>query len=274
MLLGCSQQYYTLYGNQYHLSSVSTMKTLLYIYPQGSSFIASDGDILKKQYLVREFCFDSAKKYKTPWLFFKQLWFLLRHAPGASVIVSQFSGYHSFLPSLLGQLFHCPHVIILHGTECNNFPEFNYGYKSRRFLHWFSGISMKWASLLLPVSQYLIRQEYHFMNTIYPVQGFRAFYPAFTTPVRVLLNGASPEKFYITNARGRIPKSFITVAAGIGQSNRMLIKGLDLVIELARRRPDCSFTFVGIEKEFTKVLPSNIHCIGFTPNEQLIHYYP
>ncbi len=249
------------------------MKKLLYFYPIKNSFVESDFDLLAKHYSVKCFSFAVKRKAFTPIAFLQQLFFLFIHLPSASVMVSQFSGYHSFLPSLFGRIFRCNHFIIVHGTECNNFPEYRYGYKIRPLLFWFSRQSLSLAYHILPVSEALIEQSYTYMNTSYQKQGLRAFYPGLNTPVEVIYNGVSEDRFTILPDVERVPGSFVTVATGLNDPNRRGIKGLDLICALAEKYPEGKFTFIGGSKSSDLSLPSNIKVVPPVPNEALSSIY-
>ena len=249
------------------------MKKILYFYPINTSFVKSDLQLLSKHYTVRTFSFAVKNKIYTPLAFLQQLFFLIFHLPSASFVVTQFSGYHSFLPSLLGKIFHRKHFIILHGTECNNFPEYRYGYKIRPLLFWFSKKSLALASRILPVSEALIEQDYTYKETTYRKQGLHAFYPGVKTPMEVVYNGVSPDRFTFLRDIVRTKKSFVTVATGLSDPNRRGIKGLDLVIELAERIPDSTFTFIGGTIGADQKLPKNINVVPSVPNESLQAIY-
>jgi len=234
------------------------MDKLLYFFPVRATFVESDRKILAGRYQVESFWFDGRKKSRTPLLFLKQLAFLLRHGFSAGVLVSHFSGYHSLLPSLWGFVFRKPHYIILNGTECNNFPEFNYGYLRKPLLYRCSSWSLKLARRLLPVSESLVFSRYTYMPARYPEQGLRAFYPGLKTPVTVIHNGVDPEKFLLPAVDERTVNSFITVAAGWQDPNRSAIKGVDLFLDLAKRLPEARFTLVGGVAGSGPALPSNV----------------
>jgi len=244
------------------------MDKLLYFFPVRATFVESDRKILAGRYQVESFWFDGRKKSRTPLLFLKQLAFLLRHGFSAGVLVSHFSGYHSLLPSLWGFVFRKPHYIILNGTECNNFPEFNYGYLRKPLLYRCSSWSLKLARRLLPVSESLVFSRYTYMPARYPEQGLRAFYPGLKTPVTVIHNGVDPEKFLLPAVDERTVNSFITVAAGWQDPNRSAIKGVDLFLALAKRLPEANFTLVGgLAGQGPSLPPNVLHVPHVSPEE-------
>jgi glycosyltransferase involved in cell wall biosynthesis len=247
------------------------MTKVLYFYPRYSSFVASDHELLNEQFEVMPFAFIPAQKIFTPIVLIRQFFFLLIHLRSGVRMVSQFSGYHSLLPSLFSKLSGCAHYIILHGTECNNFPEYAYGYASRPLLFWCSKASLSMATRLLPVSDSLVFQHYTFTNVKYTEQGLRAFYPGLDTPFTVIHNGVDPERFPLEISAERIKNSFVTIATGLEDNNRSKLKGLDFICEVAQVCPDFRFTFVGGKLPHGLVLPPNITLIGHVENDQLYH---
>src|SRR5688500_6309781 len=250
-----------------------TMQTLLYFYPIRTSFVRSDEEIVRDKYSVKSFFFRSSNKILTPYYFVIQFLFIAYYIFSCKKIVSQFSGYHTFLPALLGRIFSKPHYVILHGTECNNFPEYQYGYLLKPLLFWFSEKSLSWATKLLPVSNSLVSTNYTYVDTKYAHQGFKAFYKRLITPYEVIHNGISAKSFYIQKQGKRDSKTFITVATGLGSANRRGIKGLDLIISLAELTPDHQYTFIGAEKPSDLRIPDNIRIVPYIPHQDLVNYY-
>src|SRR5687767_6191652 len=114
------------------------MQTLLYFYPVKTSFVRSDLELLSRHYRVKHFFFNTERKALTPLYLLLQFCFIAYYFFSSKKYISQFSGYHSFLPSLFSSITSRSHYIVLNGTECNNFPEYNYGYLHKPVLNWFS----------------------------------------------------------------------------------------------------------------------------------------
>jgi glycosyltransferase involved in cell wall biosynthesis len=142
----------------------------------------------------------------------------------------------------------------------------------RPLLYWFSKRSLQWSTKLFPVSDALVSADYTYMDTTYKKQGFKNFYKNVSTPYEVIYNGVDIDRFRITNQE-RNPRSFVTVAAGINSQGRRSIKGIDLVIELARITPENQYTIIGSSGSLDIDLPSNITVIDFVPHEALVDHY-
>lgn len=249
------------------------MKKLLYFFPVNTSFVAADYKILSKKYEVSSFYFKPFPKWHTPYYFFSQFFFIIFRLHRTGIMFSQFSGYHSFLPALFSRLFNVSHFIVLNGTECNNFPEIKYGYLARPLLFWFSKKTMQWSTKLFPVSQSLVSAEYTYMDTKYVHQGYAHFYKNVNTSYHVIHNGISIQQFNIDPSIQRDENSFVTVAAGLENQNRRVVKGLDLVIGLAKMTPYYHYTFIGGQQPVGLELPSNITIIDFVPHHELSAIY-
>ncbi len=89
----------------------------------------------------------------------------------------------------------------------------------------------------------------------------------------VIHNGINKSNFTITRP-SRSEKSFITVATGLESERTYLLKGIDLILEMARRNPDCRFTIVGSSSVYMyhDDIP-NVTVTGPVPNEELAAIY-
>jgi glycosyltransferase involved in cell wall biosynthesis len=159
-------------------------------------------------------------------------------------------------------LFRKKHFIILHGTECNNYPEFNYGYLRKPFLFKASHFSIKNARLLLPVSESLVFQKQSYYLNKFSNQGFTSFYKNIDTPYQVIYNGIDSKSFQLIN-KIRDKKTFISISNNISSENSRILKGIDLIIGLAKANPNYSITLVGNKPENLKDFPQNITFTGF-----------
>lgn len=263
-----------LHGHLFSFLCIATiiMATLLYFYPIETTFVRSDYELLKEGYRVKRFFFNSRRKALTPIYLLMQVFFLFYYAFSCKKIVSHFTGYHTYLPSVFSRLFAWQHYIILNGTECNNFPEYNYGYLQKPILFWFSEQSLKWATKLLPVSGALVHTPYTYKETMYREQGYQAFYKKISTPFEIVFNGVSPDLFTLNTAY-RNNKSFITVATGLGSADRRGIKGLDIILLLAELTPEYAYTLIGAEHNLKENFPKNVNIIEFVSQSELVKLY-
>ncbi len=251
---------------------MSGKRKLVYTTTIMASFARHDVALLSEQYRVVTFVFAPKRKWATPFELLRQAFFLMRHLPGASVSVTQFGGFHSFLPVVLGRVLSVPALIVLGGFDCASFPSFRYGAMHRFPMGAMTRASMRWASHLVPCSTNLVRSEQHFSADAQdPLhQGYQAFGPDINTPCTVVPYGYDPERFRPMG--GRVAGSFLTVAQ-MNASN-FTRKGVDLLFALADRFPEQHFTLVGNTPAMRyERVPPNVELLGFVPYEELPMVY-
>jgi len=246
-------------------------KNIIFVYPFESSFVKADIDIFKLDFKVKLSHNEWRKKWKIPFSFLKQFFFLLIHVRRTDRIVVSFGGYWAIIPVLMGGLFRTPVSIILHGTDCASFPEINYGNLNKPVLKRVLGFCYKHATSLLPVSKALIYNEnkYYLKDKVVK-QGINYFYEKISTPMYVIPNGIDCGFWKNINTIKREQYSFITVLS----ANRFFLKGGDLIIDIAEANSNCNFFFAGInvdEVEFE--LPKNVFFLGRLTSDQLLEAY-
>ncbi|HRO07438.1 MAG TPA: glycosyltransferase [Saprospiraceae bacterium] len=246
---------------------------ILYNYQKWTSFIEGDVVILESEYPVILSDFDPKSKLQHITCFFKQVYTLLKNWKQYQVIITQISGYHAFIPSLLSLMKLKKHIILLHGTDCNIIYKINYGNLGKPMLGWFTKKSMQWASLLLPVSNSLVHNTSTYLDEDECSLGLSKNIPNLTTPIVILANGIRTEQFVITQTE-RPPKSFLTVALHLEKERNFILKGIDLIIDLAKLNPDYTFTILGSGTlyNYNNTLP-NVHIINKVPHNDLPDYY-
>lgn len=247
------------------------MKQVLYFHIGLSSFVEKDVAILKEEFELSIFHFQVKNKKQVPFSFFKQFFFILKNFFKSDIFVIQFGGYQSLIPCLFSKLFKKKKsVIILGGTDCVSLPSIKYGNFSKKLLTYATEISLKTASLLLPVDESLIKYKYEYQDNDFPYQGYQYFIKNIQTPNKVIYNGYDGELWKCTKVKE--PLSFITVGANLGSRFGFQLKGIDLIFEVAPNFPDCKFYIVGGNSIKNKVIPSNIILLNPVPNESLAEF--
>lgn len=239
------------------------------IYVGYATFVKRDITILKTQYNVDKYHFNTSKKWYLPLAFIKQffqLFFIRKYKK----VVIQSSGYVSFLPVIFGKLFKIPIIIIAIGTDCAKLPEINYGAHTKPILAWFTQFSFRYSSLILPVHHSLAQSEYTYIPVKYTYQGISSFDHTIKTPIIEMVNGYDTKKWLLLE-KPRRKKSFLTVTYALNEIGYYR-KGIDLIVFLAKTFPENHFTIVG--KVFLKeTCPKNITLIENIPQSELLEIY-
>lgn len=240
--------------------------TLNYYHVGLSSFVKKDIKILSEEFELNVFLFDQSKKSKLPFSFIKQFFHLLFKSKNVKGYVIQFAGYHSFIPVLMAKILMKKSIIVLGGTDCVGFPSIEYGCFYNKYLKHFTRISLKKASLLLPVSETLVFTDYSYNKEDFPHQGYKYFIPNIKTKHITIPNGYDSEKW--ENDTIKVEGTFITIAADLGSRFGVKLKGIDLILDAAQLLPNCTFYIVGGDK-IKQQLPNNVVPVGNLPHDEL-----
>jgi len=238
---------------------------IVYTFPVRTAFTDRDIEMLEPDYQVKALKFTNSP-IKLPFYFILQFFQLLFYLPKTTHYLCFFGGYHSVLPVFLGKLFNKKVYIQCGGTDAINMPEINYGNFRKRFLKSSTAYSFKNCTKILPVAEALVQQDYRYSTLISPQQGLKNLLPDLRTPIQVIYNGFD-SSFWHDQGLFRETNTYITVATGISNSTRAMIKGIDLVEQLAEMLPYATFTVVG-DEAYKAPFP-NIVVYGKMGKEQL-----
>ncbi len=248
-------------------------KKIIYTYPHPSTFILRDIEILKYDYSVVAYEFDVKKKWLTPYQFIKQFLFLGISIWNTDVLICHFAGYSSFLPALFGKIFRKSCFIIVAGNDGSKFPDFNYGNYTKKLLGYFTGKSLQLATHILPVHESLVYQDYNYYKGGTPAQGYAYFYPkAKKVPFTPIYYGYDTEFFKPNTTIERKKNSFITIG-NLNDKYAFKRKGFDMVVELAKLRPELSFTLVGWDGIKQIEIPNNIKLLRFMSLDKVVNLF-
>jgi glycosyltransferase involved in cell wall biosynthesis len=248
------------------------MIKIFYSFPKLAPFVEKDLKIMGGKDQVATFEFNPKNKIFTPFVFFFQLLSITIHSLKQVVFVTQFAGYQSVIPTCIGKILGIKNFIILGGTDCNWLPSINYGNYNKKLLKWATEYSLANAYHLIPVNKELVECDYIYTENDFPKQGYKSFFPNIKTPFTVIPNGIDIE-IYNLKKINRNPKSFITTCSVLHDSRRRLVKGIDLVLDLAKSNADYSITIAGGNFPEGFEIPSNVHTIPFIENDKLPDLY-
>ncbi|MEM1041150.1 MAG: glycosyltransferase family 4 protein [Bacteroidota bacterium] len=257
---------------------------LLLTYPRLASFVRDDIGLLSERYDVRTFAFDVqggggvvGRAQALARRAAEQRRWLRAEAPGADVILSWFADYHAVFPVRAGRQFGVPVAVILGGFDSNRLPELDYGVYESRWRAPLARYVLRRADLLLPVSGALIESENRFAT--WPrarAQGVQVHAGDLDTPYAVLPTGYEAESWSMGPAeRGQT----VCTVGFVSASRTVRLKGIDLLIETARRMPEVTFTVLGVTAEQQTWLraeytpPQNVQLLDPQPRERLAEAY-
>jgi glycosyltransferase involved in cell wall biosynthesis len=217
---------------------------VLYFYTAESPFVEKDIEIINSEYEVIKFFFNVYDKKKIYLIIFRQFFFLIKNIWFSQITVTQFAGLHAVLPVLFAKFFFKKSVIVSGGTDCVSFPSINYGNFSNKNNAKLTAICFNNTSLILPVHESLIFTDYTYQPNDYQHQGIKQFIPQLKTKYQVVYNGYDNE-YWFNKSTSKTKTSFVTVLGHVNSKFTLLLKGIDLYIEMARKFPEATFTIVG-----------------------------
>lgn len=233
-----------------------------------NSFVNQDLHILDSFTTVKVHIARINSKYLLPFKLLSQLFFIVRNVFWSDLYLCQFSGYTSLLPSIFAKVTGKKCIIVVGGTDTAKFPKIKYG----NFAKGLYGLTTKWsyhlATAVIAPHQHLIKSDYDYCDLGKPRQGIKVHYPVFNKPVFIIPNVVDTDYWSISTPLHR--EGILTVASGFESERIQKLKGIDMLIELARRMPDQNITIVGY-KIFPKNLeiPTNIRLLPIAEKEEL-----
>jgi glycosyltransferase involved in cell wall biosynthesis len=242
---------------------------IIYTFPVRTAFIERDLEMIRPVAEIKPLEY-TQNPLKLPFVFILQFFQLLWFLPRTSQYLCFFGGYHSVLPVWFGRVFGKKCTIQAGGTDCINMPEIGYGNFRKKWLRIATVYSFKNCSLILPVADALIKQEYRYDPKINPKQGLRNLIPDLKTPIQVIPNGFDTD-FWRDLGEKRKPMSFISVATGTSLRSRAIVKGYDLIERLATKHPDWTFTLIGDPRYSSP--NANVRILGKMGKDELKEQY-
>ena len=244
-------------------------KKIIFIYPSLYTFIQTDIKLLSEDFELITVNQNWSIKFLLPINIIYQFFFLLINMYKVETIIVSFAGYCSFLPSLLGKIFNKKVAVIVHGTDCVSFPEIEYGNLRNPLLSFVTKKSLQWASIIFPVSESLVYTENNYYSSKTLKFGYNYHLSNIKTTYKVIHNGLNILNWVRDNEIIRNETSFVTVLG----KEKIKIKGVDLIIEVASRFPNSIFYLAGIENIKDYDVPENIICKGRLKPEELKTLY-
>ena len=245
-----------------------------------TSFVRDDLALLGERYDVRPFSFGTgagrlgraaALARGTARL---AAW-LAAETPRADAAVGWFADYHTLPLVEAARLRAVPSVVMLGGYDAMRLPELGYGVFASRWRAPIARRVLRRASVVAPVSGSLVRSANRFLRRPgSEAQGIGRFAPGHA-PAAVVPTGYDPGAWPLGPDR-RAPT---VLSVGMIDSDRTFRrKGLDLMVDVARRMPEVPFSIVGLQIPEAQVRaryrpPENVTLAGPVAREALPALY-
>ncbi len=249
-----------------------------------TSFVKDDLELLSERYDVRVFEFaahqaDTRAGRLRGLLAYglRQLRWLVRELPEASLVYGWFADYHLVLPVLLARQVGVPVAVPLAGFDAIELPALGYGVYNSSWRAALARWVLRRATLLLPVSETMIYSENQYSE--YPESarnGVRHHVPGLETPYAVVPFGYDPDAWPM----GPAERAPVVCTVGHMTSDRTLRrKGVDLFFEAACRLPEVMFRVVGVPEARMPAIraqyapPANVELAAPVPRGELPAVY-
>lgn len=205
------------------------MRVLL-LGPQRSTFVKTDVVGLSRRHTVTGIDTVFGKGWQGALRLLGTTLRVLRMMIRHDVLYCWFADYHTLLPTIAARLMGKCVVVVAGGYDVGHLPEIGYGARSRPLRWLCTKYTFRWATVVIPVSQYAKRQLTMLTD------GRHA-------PAQVVYNGVLPDYLpsSIDTPRERLA---VTVCQGDSETE-YLRKRLPMFIEVARTVPDVRFVIVG-----------------------------
>lgn len=255
-------------------------KKVLLVYPNYSSFVKTDFEILSSEFEVTRYHFQPVKgALRTLRELMKQFVFLLFNLRKFNFVFIWFADTHAFGPVLFGNLLKIKSAVVIGGFDAVSLPEIKYGlYCSNQIRQFLGKYAVKHASYLLPVDESLIENTNYFADPAgkgLPV-GVKKFVPGIKGKIIVVPTGYDTDFWQPT--KGVVRKKSVVTVAAITNWQRWHLKGCDFLSQIASKMPETEFYIYGISnsmfEELQKIaLPDNLYLNGLVSTEKLPAIY-
>jgi len=208
-----------------------------------NSFVKLDIDILGQIASVNVHVSGIRSKIDLPLSLASQFIFIIKNIFSTDLYFCQFAGYTSLLPSIISTFTGKKCIIVVGGTDTAKFQTLSYGNFSKRLYGLVTKWSYRLASAIITPHAHLIEADYTYCDLGRPKQGINVHYPGFHKPVFVIPNVVDTEYWVHDPIVKR--EGILTVALGIESEKTRILKGIDLLIEVAKLRSDLKITVTG-----------------------------
>lgn len=210
-----------------------------------------DVALLSEQYDVRTFQFGNdreKRRVSTVGGVGRQWRWLRDELPEADLVFGWFADYHMVLPVRMAARTQKPIAVVLGGFDANVVPEVDYGVYGSTWRAPLARYVIRNATLLLPVTDALIYHENRYAAFPQVLRnGVSEHIPGLRVPFVELPTGYDLDKWPMGPLE-RQPS--VCSVAFLNQERTVRIKGIDLLIEAARRLDSVPFDIIGVSHAY------------------------
>ena len=217
---------------------------------------------------MKEVLFAPKKKWHLPAMLLMDVLASFFNVLAADRVVVQFGGYHALMPVLWAKILGKPSAVVLGGYDAVALPEIHYGAFANTFMRKAVVMAYKNASMLIPVHQSLVESSSTYTG-IKVRQGVKHFIPNIKTPFAIVPNGYDASLWKL-NTHSKREFLAVTVASGLHEERRKMLKGIDLFLAAAEKLPQEKFLIIG--GKITQA-PPNVVCLENVPNNELSEHF-
>lgn len=261
-------------GVKQTMSGLMGKKQILFIKTMNSTFIKRDEEILKKYYHISSHFFKPGNAFRMFLSQMQMIFWSIRNILKADLLYIWFADYHSLVPVLMANIFDKKSVILLGGMDAVKIPEVNQGVYLRHFRGLCAKLSVRYCTHIITCDASLIETINTYAKDTPIKAGLKYLVEYFRTPFTVIPFGFDAKKWKASEKKHE--KIVLTVAI-ISNINKLKLKGIDLLIEVARKLPEYKFKIIGAaqfgEKYLTQNKPGNMIVLGPVKNEELVPHY-
>ncbi len=235
-------------------------RKILFISTNYSSFVKQDAETLEKHYKVERFEFGAKKGMAMIAFQLRLLFWIIANIRRSELIFIWFADYHSFLPILLSKIIGIDSFLIVGGYDAAKLQIYNYGGHLKPLRSWLIRKSCEWATKVLPVSDFVNNELSKNIGTINLSKRI------------VVYNGIDVDLFQHEEVTKEFRSGIVCVSSA-ESIDRLKVKGLDLLMAVARNLPNESFTIIGVHgdamAELSEQKLPNVTLIGRVSRESL-----
>jgi glycosyltransferase involved in cell wall biosynthesis len=243
---------------------------ILLVLPTESSFMRIDEAIIKSGYRTRTLLlYQNISKWKYLSRIFYMAYLLLTSTK-IKIVFIWFADYHAAPAVILSKVLGKKTVMFIGGYDAVCYPEFEMGVYCSSLRGFCASISLRNCNLIISNHQALLSSE----NTYYREQGhpegIYRLIPSLATPSRVIYNAVSSlRELDLEQPR----QAHILTVGSTPRLADVYNKGYDLLLQVAHRRPDLKFIFVGISDCWVSAL-NRMFALPDLPNVEIHPFLP